>query len=59
MHGFDAMNSGDRIGHPLSRKLGIVMRLQAAPALCISTEKSGQTQRGINGYAVLTCAVIL
>ena len=53
MRGFEAMNSGDRIGHRFSRKLGIVVRLQVDPALCIGAEESSQTQRGINGYAAL------
>ena len=40
MRGFEAMNSGDRIGHRFSRELGVVVRLQVDPALCIGAEES-------------------
>ena len=39
MRGFEAMNSGYRIGHRFSRKLGIVVRLQVDPALRIGAEE--------------------
>ncbi|MFM7632762.1 MAG: hypothetical protein ACKO65_05295 [Betaproteobacteria bacterium] len=32
MRGFEAVNSCDRVCHRLSRKLGIVVRLQVDPA---------------------------
>jgi hypothetical protein len=54
MRGFEAMNSGDCIGHRFSRNFGIVVGLQVDPALCIGAEEGGQTQRSINGYAALT-----
>lgn len=53
MRGFEAMNSGYRIGHRFSRKFGIVVGLQVDPALRMGAEENDQMQRGFNGYTAL------